>query len=358
MLRLFKIRRCASIARLFFVCNLSFLPALAMAGDRDEMVHRVVFYNCENLFDPSDDPATQDDEFTPQGSRHWTYSRQYSKMLNLAKALLVAGGGKVPSLVGLAEVENDSMVSRLATSSPLRRWNYSYVMTHSRDVRGINVALMYQSLDFRLLGSESIEIPVPSGSRPTRALLHAWGRLWGGDTLDVVVCHLPSRLGGVASTNGIRTAAHLQIRQLCDSLERIRLRPYVLVMGDMNDYPNTRSLKRDMNFGRSLVNLMEPLQRQLDFGRRSIGSHKYDGKWGFLDQFWVNTGLSANHVESAPRPTRVWVDSVDVACMPFMLVEDAAHLGHRPFRSYYGYKYEGGFSDHLPILLDLHIAIE
>ena len=308
-----------------------------------------MFYNCENCFDPDDDPTKNDDDYTPQGARHWTSFRQWQKLMNLAQVVVAAGGGIAPAVVGLAEVENDSVMLRLTQQTPLREWEYHYVMTHCQDVRGINVALMYQPLDFRLLGWSSVRVTLPEGSRPTRDLLHAWGRVVGGDTLDVVVCHLPSRRGGVRQSAHNRQAAHRTIAHLCDSLQQLRRRPHVLVMGDMNDTPDTRQLQADMHFGQRLTNLMEPIQRDLNRGRRAMGTHKYDGVWGVLDQFWVNDGLS--QPESG-----MWVDGADVLALPFMLTEDATHMGHRPLRSYYGNKYEGGYSDHLPIILNLHIC--
>ena len=345
------IKRCALVACLFFVAGYS----CRTWAQGVEQVQRVMFYNCENLFDPENDPDSQDDEFTPEGARHWTPFRQYAKMLNIGKAILAAGEGRIPSLVGLAEVENDSVLLRLTRGTPLRKWEYAYVMTHSQDVRGINVALMYQPMDFRLLGYASVRVPMAKGARPTRDILHAWGRILGGDTLDVVVCHLPSRLGGAKASAQNRSAAQRTIRRLNDSLSVVRLHPHVLVMGDMNDYPDTKSLGRAMCFGQNLHNLMEPLQRDLKRGKRAFGSHKYDGQWGFLDQVWINDGLLPKAVEAAEGQYAVWVDSAEVVCLPFMLTEDASHLGHRPFRSYNGYRYEGGFSDHLPVRVDLHI---
>ncbi len=310
--------------------------------------NRVLFYNCENLFDPADNPDKNDDEYTPEGIRHWTYYRQYQKMLNLGNVIVAAGEGKAPMLVGLAEVENDSVMLRLTRGTALREWEYSYLITDSRDQRGINVALMYQPIDFRLIGWQGIRVALPEGARPTRDLLHAWGRVVGGDTLDVVVCHLPSRLGGTRRSQPNRRAAHAAIRALCDSLNTHRQHPHILIMGDMNDTPDTKLLRRDMQFGRGLYNLMQPLQRALKLGLRDFGSHKYQGEWGFLDQFWVNENPNTSR-------RNVWVDNVEVVHFPFMLTEDETHMGHRPLRSYYGYQYEGGYSDHLPIRLDLII---
>lgn len=68
---------------------------------------------------------------------------------------------------------NDSVLFDLTRRSSLRALGYRYVATHSPDVRGIDVALLYQPGSFRLL--ESHEIPVPSaeaGFRPTRNVLY------------------------------------------------------------------------------------------------------------------------------------------------------------------------------------------
>ncbi len=359
MLEAKSIRRCASFAYLFFVVSwLTIVPA-SLGAQSLEQVQRVIFYNCENLFDPADDPDKNDDEYTPEGERHWTGFRQYQKMLNIANVIMAAGQGRAPSLIGLAEVENDSVLWRLTHNTALREWEYSYLITQSLDRRGINVALLYQPSDFRLLGWKGVRIPLSEGARPTRDLLHAWGRIVGGDTLDVVVCHLPSRLGGARHSVPNRRAAHLAIRALCDSLEVSRQHPHLLVMGDMNDMPDTKQLRRNMQFGHTLHNLMMPMQRDLKSGRRSIGTHKYQGVWGFLDQFWVNGALldklSAKKDPDTNSGSCVWVDNVDVVHYPFMLTEDETHMGHRPLRSYHGYRYEGGYSDHLPIRLDLII---
>ncbi len=361
---------CMSISafarRIAAICVASLLFAFSVCAQEYLQTQRVLFYNCENLFDPSDDPQTKDDEYTPQGVRHWTFDRQYRKLISIAQVVAKVGEGGPPCLIGLAEVENDSVLEALLHRTPLWHWRYEYVITQSADVRGINVALLYQPLNFRLLGWTGVKVHVPAGSKPTRDLLHAWGRLVGGDTLDVVVCHLPSRRGGLRMSAPVRAAAHRCIRRLADSLQVVRSHPHLLVMGDMNDAPDTRSLCRNMRFGEGLTNLMQPLQQQLRQGRLVYGTYKYRGEWDFLDQFWINEGLkrpmSADILSDRPSnltshgTVRVWVDSVRSVCFPFMLKEDATHMGHRPWRSYYGYKYEGGFSDHLPICLDLHIS--
>ena len=298
---------------------------------------RVMFWNVENAFWPADDPARQDDDFTPDGLHHWTTGRLRHKLSQLTRVILAAGNGQGPMLVGLAEVEGDSVMRYWTRNTPLWHQHYQYIVTESPDVRGIQTALLYQPLDFRLLGWASHQVPLPAGTHPTRAVLHAYGRLVSGDTLDVMVCHLPSRLGGARQSQPARDVAHRLVRHLADSVRQARLQPRIIIMGDMNDYPTARHAW----WGRGLTNLMLPLQQQLMRHPSAYGSHKYQGRWGFLDQMIVND-------------TCGWSDARSFS-LPFLLTPDESHLGHRPSRSFYGYHYEGGYSDHLPIVVDLEV---
>jgi len=299
---------------------------------------QVMFWNVENAFWPEDDPACDDDEFTPEGQRRWTRGRLRQKLLQLTRVIVAAGEGRVPMLVGLAEVEGDSVMHYWTHHTPLWQEHYEYVVTHGPDNRGIQTALLYQPTDFRLISAEGHRVEMPKGRRPTRDVLHAAGRLVSGDTLDVLVCHLPSRMGGARHTKPAREAAHRTVMRVADSLVALRQHPQVLIMGDMNDYPS----KRHRWWGEGYENLMLPLQRALRHHPAMMASHKYQGEWGWLDQMIVNRGFE--HLGQAR-----------LCVFPFMLTNETARLGHRPARSYYGYQYEGGYSDHLPILIDMEV---
>lgn len=286
---------------------------------------RIMFYNCENLL--------------------FSNGHTYEKLVNLSRVVVAAGDGLPPAIIGLAEVENDSIMERWTKRTPLAKWHYRYIITKSQDVRGINVALMYQPDDYRLLGYESVKIKMPQEIRPTRDILHAWGRLVTRDTLDVIVCHLPSRYGGKKASDKARSIAHMYLRHLMDSVCSVRQDPHVIVMGDFNDYPTSKQVRKHFA---GYSNLMLPLQKALIKGRLRYGSHKYEGEWGFLDQFIVNDNMTDS-------TSKIHVINPRSLALPFMLVPDEKRLGMRPKRSRYGYKYEGGYSDHLPIVLDLQL---
>jgi hypothetical protein len=345
---------------------------------------RVMFWNVENLFDTNNNPLTADDDFLPEAGRHWTKRRYLRKLRNLAQGVTECGAWRgsewhAADIVALAEVEGEVVLADWLRLTPLGEAGYVPIVTHSSDVRGIQVALLYRPEQFELMGWEEWEVPLPPKYRPTRHLLHVWGVkrgvslrdevCAGSDTLDLVVCHLPSRYGGAAASVPSRSAAHRCLDAHLDSLEQVRAALRLLVMGDMNDYPRTTLLRRELHLETPPLQRVPPSEqhqqavasafyrlRQVEPAVRYnlmltlqktkkpvvvTGSHKYQGVWGYLDQFFV-TGRMLHEVQA-------W----GVFAVPDMLADDASHSGLRPKRSYYGYNYEGGYSDHLPIVIDL-----
>jgi predicted extracellular nuclease len=309
-----------------FLC-LAF-PALAQES------FRILFWNTENLFDCKDDPKKNDNEFLPDATRRWTYFRYRDKLKNLAKGIIASGDEYVPDLVGLCEVENDSCLYDLTRRSPLKEAGYRYVMTDSPDQRGIDVALLYQRGSFKLLQHQSIRIPFKQVKKaPTRDILHVVGKVVSGDTLDVWVVHYPSRRGGKAKSEPYRLLVAEILKHAVDSVMQVRQNPNVVIMGDFNDGPSSPVMKKLCSDGR-LVNLMQ--------GKKE-GTYRYRGAWEILDQFLVSENVRTKNAE--------------VLQHPFLLEEDEKYGGNKPFRTYNGMRYQGGFSDHLPIILDLQFLI-
>lgn len=321
---------------------------------------RVMSYNVENLFDTYDNPDKDDDEFLPGGSRHWTHGRYYHKLQQIAKVITAAGEWDTPTLVGLCEIESDSVLTHLTRLTPLRHQGYRYIVTRSPDPRGINVALLYQRDRFGYIGHEAIPIRF-SGTRHkhTRDILHTWGKIITGDTLDLFVCHFPSRYGGEKESERDRFDAASTLRNHCDSICQIRQRPLLIILGDFNDTPQDRSLtdilsaypvdKSPPDSGEkpyTLYNLFYHPERS-----SLPGSHKYQGEWSQLDQIIVNSPLlrTTSPIHLIPGSPRIFAPS-------FLLIKDKTWRGVRPFRSYYGYKFEGGYSDHLPLIADFMIS--
>lgn len=291
---------------------------------------RVMTWNVENLFDTLHDEGFHDEAFLPDGENRWTSHRFWQKLTNISRVIAaVAEDGGVPDLVGLCEVENDSVLHTLTRRSVLRQLGYEYVMTHSLDARGIDVALLYQPVHFSLLTNRSIRIPsLEEGLRPTRDMLYAKGLILadrGIDTLHVLVVHLPSRAGGHEGDRNRRLAA----KTLWQTVDSIRVQDdgaHVVVMGDFN------AGRRDKIFKHAPLRLTDD--------NRSSGTYCYQGFWQWLDHILVSPFVETR---GPALPIR----------LPWLLEENKTYGGDMPFRTFRGPAYHGGISDHLPVLLDL-----
>ena len=334
----------ARLRNVFILSAAVFLLRIPAAAQE---VFRVMEYNVENLFDCRHDSLKQDEEFLPGSLRGWNHVRYGEKLENIARVILAA---EIPDLVGLCEVENEYCVKGLAAHSSLRGAGYKYAMTDSPDERGIDVALLYRSDTFRHLYTQSVRIPNEEvGRRPTRDILHVAGRMVSGDTLDVFVCHLPSRSGGEKETEPYRLFVAGYLRRSADSVMAVRQSPNVIVMGDFNDYPSNRSIAEVVGAvkpegavkPRTLYNLMDG---------KPGGTYRYHGEWGTLDQMIVSGHLLGGNLH-----VRTCYENARILRFPFLLEDDTRYGGEIPFRTYKGVKYHGGYSDHLPVLLELEV---
>ena len=315
-----------------------------------------MFYNAENFFDTLDNPEKDDDDFLPDGAMRWTAGRYQNKLNNIAKIISSAGEWEIPALVGLCEVENNKVINDLTMYSPLRKMEYRYVITHSPDVRGINVALLYQREKFKYLEHNNYTIRFPHNARKyTRDILHVAGQVSKQDTLDVFVCHFPSRRGGEKETEADRMYVASVLKSKTDSLIKIRTSACIIIMGDFNDEPSDKSIlqilmaqpvSNDIS-GQNLYNLFYPFEK-----KKNTGSYKYLGQWNILDQIIV----SGNLIDGG-RSIRALPHTASIFSRDFMLVEDKSYGGKRPKKTYHGRIHEGGYSDHLPVLVDFIVSM-
>lgn len=338
---------CRSMKKaILFLC----LCCLAGAAGAQEPF-RAMFYNVENLFDCRHDTLKNDYEFLPDAPKGWTPARYRDKIAKIAKVILATGEEHAPDVVGLCEVENEHCLKDLTKHSPLRQAGYRYVMTDSPDERGIDVALLYRRGSFKLLGTRRIPVPYKeAGRRPTRDILHVTGQVLSGDTLDVFVCHMPSRAGGEEKSEPYRLFTARILRGAADSVMLLRRHPNLLIMGDFNDYPTNRSIAGVLGAkapkgevqARRLYNLMD--------GRKD-GTYRYRGEWGVLDQLIVSGFLLQGR-----HGMRTAYGKAQIARHPFLLEEDKRYGGYIPSRTYRGKNYHGGYSDHLPVYVDFEVG--
>ena len=291
---------------------------------------RVLEYNCENLFDTIDNVLKNDNDFLPEGKMRWNSWRYWSKLGRIARVMAAVSGESPCALMGLCEVESDTVLRDLTKRTSLHHLGYEFIKTDSPDRRGINVALLYQPFVFQPVTVDTIRI---SGLF-TRDVLHVGGRVMTGDTLDVFVCHLPSRRGGAKKTAENRLRVSKIIGEFADSLQRCRSSPKIIIMGDFNDEPRDKSVRY---LARSFPLLTENM-RARDGEIR--GTYRFQQQWNQLDQVFVNKDLLP------------YVTSCRLYAADFLLEDSQGHA--HPYRTYRGPFYHGGFSDHLPIILDLN----
>ncbi len=316
---------------------------------------RVMFYNVENLYDTINNPKTLDDDFTPDGKLHWGSYRYHKKIEDVSKAISSLGGKYPPALVGLCEVENDAVLKHLTLESSLAKHKYKYIISKSKDARGSNVALLYQRDQLRVVQKQSYTpIIDEENNRTTRDILHIVAEVVNGDILDLFICHYPSRTEGIAKSRPLRIAVSKLLKQKIDSIRRTRKNSHIIIMGDFNDYPFDISIKEILG-AKSLDDKIEDYDIYnmfLHLGRKKkeLASYKHKGTWNYLDQFIV----SANLLNST-RSTHIIDNEAHVFAPHFLVEEDEKDEGIKPFRTYSGWTYLGGTSDHLPIYMDLYI---
>ena len=326
---------------LFLLCVLT-MPVVA----QDHC--RIMFYNVENLFDTADDPSTADDEFTPRGKKHWTKAKYTDKLLKIAEVIDSVGDKELPCIIGLAEVENRWVLEDLTQKTALADGNYGIVHQDSPDRRGIDVALLYRKDCFELLETDFLRLSFPEDTTiRTRDILYASGVL-DSDTLHFFVCHFPSMIGGEKQSEWRRERAASTVRHKVDSLLAVQSRAGIVIMGDLNGKANTPAQKV---LGTKSSDKKPRCKDLYNTGyyllKKNYGSYRYKGNWQTIDHLILSGALLDGHsVWKADRRLTVF-------SAPFLLEEDKTYFGYKPCPTYRGPRYVGGYSDHLPIYIDL-----
>lgn len=283
----------------------------------------VVSYNVENLFHPEKDSITDDAEWTPDGERHWSFARYNRKVENIARVLTNIGEWSGVDVVGLQEIENAAVVKKLCYT--LRRGEYGFVHYDSPDRRGIDVALIYKKSRIDTLSSKAISIQ--HSDLRTRDILYVSALVDKKDTIHFFVCHLPSQRGGAAESAWKREAAKETLQQAVDSVQETNKDAKIIVMGDMNSE------------GLEIRELVDKIANSQQLTANSQnGTHKYQGRWTYLDHFYVSPSI--NEVSTARVYDAEWIQE-----------NDEKYMGLKPKRTYNGFTYQNGYSDHLPIVL-------
>ena len=333
---------------LVIFCFTSTLQAQNNRFSKEEC--KIMFYNVENLFDTFNDTTTLDDEFTPESGRYWSEYKYYDKLQKTAKVIIAAGEWQSPAIVCLSEIENLFVLEGLINLTALKKLDYRIIHKDSPDLRGIDVAMLYRQELFQPISYNTIKIDFgDSKQRPTRDILYVKGRLLKKYRIHLFVNHWPSRYGGEVETIEKRKYVATVLKSKIDSIRKFEASARIIICGDFNDTPDNESIKETLGARlitdsqqSYLINLSIPQNKEV------FGTNKYQGEWTILDQFIVSRNLLDGEIFIPENGFQIF--SPD-----FLLEKDEAATGFRPRRTFIGMRYNGGFSDHLPVFINLKI---
>lgn len=310
----------------------------------------VAFYNLENLFDTiPNNPEGRDFEYTPGGPKQWNGQKYRSKISNMARAIAAmttqtTPGG--PAIIGVSEIENKSVLDDLVKDPAIKKWMLQVVHHDSPDRRGVDVGLLYNPRQFRLLNVTNHRLVIPDyESFRTRDQMCVTGIL-GGDTVSVIVNHWPSRIGGQERSSYLREAAAALSKQIADSLWAIRPDQGVIIMGDLNDDPYDKSCAEVLGADKSADSVdphgfYNPWWKMLDKG---IGTLAYRGSWNLFDQIIVSGTLLKKNIKS---PAQLYYWKCQVNNFDFLKDTEGTRQGY-PKRTHAAGVWLNGYSDHFP----------
>jgi predicted extracellular nuclease len=330
------------------ISTLLFFFFLLSAQKEDKLI--VSFYNVENLFDTIDQPDVMDEEFTPDSEKEWNSEKYSKKIEDLAKVLNSIDNKELPAIIGLAEIENRSVLEDLINSKDLKKGNYGIVHQDSPDIRGIDVAILYRKDKVKVLDQEAIPVALPfDTSFKTRDILYVKFRLPDGKDLNVFANHWSSRRGGMKESEPRRMYSGVAVRRKIDLLLSRDIDSRFLIMGDFNDEPTNKSImsilmatnkKKNIGTG-DLYNLFYDQHNE-----GNVGSYNYRNEWNMLDQIIVSYNLinRMNGFSCDYTSGRIFREDW------MMYTDEKGDVS--PNRTYGGNNYYGGISDHLPVYVE------
>ena len=338
-----------SMKNLLLVWLLLCLCTTTQAQLKRYQVAIIGFYNLENLYDTINNPITNDDEFTPTGAKKYNTIIFRDKLNKLATVIKDIGTDYHESgaaILGVAEIENDTVLQFLIQHPLLKKRNYHIVHASSKDLRGVDVGLLYQPSFFTPIAAQKIFVPLPGKSKDasfTRDILYVKGMMMT-DTFHLYVNHWPSRRGGEQRSSSARMAAATICRKHMDSIQAIIPDAKLIVMGDLNDDPEDKSIVQGLRthskpheIGQG--ELYNPWVEQL---RKGNGTLAHKDNWGLFDQILVSKSL-------LDRKMGEFFFFREYIYNKSYLTEYTGRFKGYPMRTWEGNQYRGGYSDHFPV---------
>jgi exonuclease III len=304
----------------------------------------LMFYNVENFFPPDKESVHVLDP-TNSGLRNWDEKRYENKIKKIDQVLeLVKEDYKIlPALIGLAEISADSVLTDII-SQPIFKNNYKYIHYESMDERGIDVALLYDTSQCEILHSEPITFifefdnPASSSFDTTRDVLFCKIKMLG-KIIDVYIVHLPSK-----RDKDVNKPKRVYIlKKIKEKIleERKQNSNGVIVMGDFNENADNDLINNFITNVETKI-LNNPFSN-LFVNKQFSTFHNSDGL--LFDQILLSPEFFTQNFilkfHKAVVFNNIKLGSWD------------RKLQGRPFRTYAGTQYLGGYSDHFPVLVKL-----
>ena len=341
---------------MFFMALTLLLTAGASQAQKKFSVYGVGFYNLENLFDTCHDAGKNDYEYLPDGANRWTGLKYSNKLKNMARVLSEMGTDKLPGIgcaaIGVSEVENAKCLEDLCNQEPLKAKNFQYLLVEGPDRRGVDCGLVYNPKLFQVRDVKLVPyiyILPEDSMRATRGFLTVSGTL-AGEHVTIIVNHLPSR----GATSFYREEGGRQIRLVVDSLVQDDPNVKILVMGDMNDDPQDKSMAEALGAKRKMKDvpnepggLWNPWWDVLASG---TGTLQYDGKWNLFDQIIVSNALLDRDGKKNYESLKLW--NYQIFRRDYLFQKEGKYKGNT-LRTHAGGAWLNGYSDHLPTVVYL-----
>ncbi len=335
---------------LFLIC----FSVLGYCQKQSYKVMVIGFYNLENFYDTTDNPMVNDDEFTPKGPRNYNGTIYWNKVEKLATVISQIGtdeNPKVPdgpAVLGVAEIENDTVLTDLVNHPLLKSRGYKFVHYDGPDVRGVDVALIYNPRLFTVEDSRSLFVKIPGGSKDswfTRDVLWVKGKL-DGETVHFYVNHWPSRSGGEERSAPARMAAAAVPKMHMDSIAKADGEQKVVIMGDLNDNPTDPSLVKVLKAKERKEDVLPGglYNPWVSLYKKGIGTLGYQDAWGLFDQCIISYPWLKQD-QSGYFFYRPYIFNREY------LTENIGRYKGYPMRTWDGLSYRGGYSDHFPTYL-------
>ena len=330
---------------------LMIISQIAFSQKSNYTVSLIGFYNLENFYDTINNTNVDDEEFLPNSDRKYNSKIYLDKVDRLSDVISQMGTDITPdglALLGVAEIENDTVLTDLIHSDKLKKRKWKFVQYNSPDKRGVDVALLYNPKYFKVLYSAPLFVTLPGGSKDsyfTRDILYVKGIL-DNDTIHVFVNHWPSRSGGEERSIPARAAAAGTAKQRIDSLMAINPSTKVVLMGDLNDDPVSPSLTKVIGAKGKIneVKSNEMFNPWVDMYKKGIGTSPYQDAWGLFDQVLIS-GAWLNKEQPGYYFSRQVLFNKE-----FMVQKTGKYRGYSK-RTWDGITYNYGYSDHFPVYL-------